>query len=254
MRRSEMTNFLAIRVLLLPERLPGFCPTSLSTDSRFAAAIGGWSQRASRCVRLLVSRAHRARETGRLSGPDLRLFDALVYDVVLRGLAHDVRARRRGVELPAIHADAGRAVVFVSGAETNAVAGPRRSTFRRTSGRAPRPRSLMIPQRGLYTGVMILGAVGTAKRRRAYIRLPTSWSAGRPEDSRQLIGGCSTSRGTSATKSGSVAGRRRRARRHRNRPGYGAVQPVAQRCRTVHRRVRESPGRSPCAPREFAAA
>jgi hypothetical protein len=35
--------------------------------------------------------------------------------------------------------------------------------FARTLGRAPNPTWLMIPQRGLYTGVMILGAVGTGK-------------------------------------------------------------------------------------------
>src|SRR5690606_35210600 len=32
-----------------------------------------------------------------------------------------------------------------------------------TPGRAPEPRWLTIPQRGLYTGVMVLGAVGTGK-------------------------------------------------------------------------------------------
>ncbi len=35
--------------------------------------------------------------------------------------------------------------------------------FLSTPGRAPTPRWLTIPQRGLYTGVMILGAVGTGK-------------------------------------------------------------------------------------------
>jgi hypothetical protein len=35
--------------------------------------------------------------------------------------------------------------------------------FARTSGPAPEPTWLTIPQRGLYTGVMILGAVGTGK-------------------------------------------------------------------------------------------
>ena len=35
--------------------------------------------------------------------------------------------------------------------------------FETTSGRAPAPTWLTIPQRGLYTGVMILGAVGTGK-------------------------------------------------------------------------------------------
>ena len=35
--------------------------------------------------------------------------------------------------------------------------------FARTSGPAPQPNWLTIPERGLYTGVMILGAVGTGK-------------------------------------------------------------------------------------------
>ena len=35
--------------------------------------------------------------------------------------------------------------------------------FRTTPGRAPNPGWLTIPQRGLYTGVMVLGAVGTGK-------------------------------------------------------------------------------------------
>ena len=35
--------------------------------------------------------------------------------------------------------------------------------FRAMSGRAPDPEWLVVPQRGLYTGVMILGAVGTGK-------------------------------------------------------------------------------------------
>src|SRR5205807_8748500 len=37
------------------------------------------------------------------------------------------------------------------------------SHFARTVGPAPAPTWLTIPQRGLYTGVMILGAVGTGK-------------------------------------------------------------------------------------------
>lgn len=35
--------------------------------------------------------------------------------------------------------------------------------YQTTAGAAPRPEWLTIPQRGLYTGVMILGAVGTGK-------------------------------------------------------------------------------------------
>ena len=35
--------------------------------------------------------------------------------------------------------------------------------FEATPGRAPTPQWLTIPQRGLYTGIMVLGAVGTGK-------------------------------------------------------------------------------------------
>ena len=35
--------------------------------------------------------------------------------------------------------------------------------FHTLPGRAPAPEWLQIPQRGLYTGIMILGAVGTGK-------------------------------------------------------------------------------------------
>ena len=35
--------------------------------------------------------------------------------------------------------------------------------FEATPGRAPAPQWLTIPQRGLYTGIMVLGAVGTGK-------------------------------------------------------------------------------------------
>lgn len=45
-------------------------------------------------------------------------------------------------------------------------------------GPAPAPQWLTIPQRGLYTGVMILGAVGTGKTSRACIRTSISLSAG----------------------------------------------------------------------------
>ena len=61
--------------------------------------------------------------------------------------------------------------------------------FARTTGRAPRPTWLTIPQRGLYTGVMILGAVGTGKTSACmypYVDQLLRW---RPEDPRQVIGG-----------------------------------------------------------------
>jgi len=51
----------------------------------------------------------------------------------------------------------------------------------RTSGPAPMPTWLTIPQRGLYTGVMILGAVGTGKTSACmypYVDQLLRWSAG----------------------------------------------------------------------------
>ena len=59
----------------------------------------------------------------------------------------------------------------------------------RTSGRAPTPTWLTIPQRGLYTGVMILGAVGTGKTSACmypYVDQLLRW---KPPDPSQRIGG-----------------------------------------------------------------
>ncbi|HKC40882.1 MAG TPA: type IV secretion system DNA-binding domain-containing protein [Gemmatimonadales bacterium] len=54
----------------------------------------------------------------------------------------------------------------------------------RTSGPAPTPTWLTIPQRGLYTGVMILGAVGTGKTSACmypYVDQLLRWRAGDPD-------------------------------------------------------------------------
>jgi hypothetical protein len=61
--------------------------------------------------------------------------------------------------------------------------------FARTIGRAPTPTWLTIPQRGLYTGVMILGAVGSGKTSACmypYVRQLLRWRANDPA---QKIGG-----------------------------------------------------------------
>src|SRR5919108_4577946 len=53
-----------------------------------------------------------------------------------------------------------------------------------TPGPAPQPTWLTIPQRGLYTGVMILGAVGTGKTSACmypYVEQLLRWRAGDPE-------------------------------------------------------------------------
>src|SRR4029077_18578521 len=56
--------------------------------------------------------------------------------------------------------------------------------FETTSGRAPAPTWLTIPQRGLYTGVMIVGAVGTGKTSACmypYADQLLRWRAGDPQ-------------------------------------------------------------------------
>jgi hypothetical protein len=53
-----------------------------------------------------------------------------------------------------------------------------------TSGPAPQPTWLTIPQRGLYTGVMILGAVGTGKTSACmypYVEQLLRWRAQDPD-------------------------------------------------------------------------
>src|SRR6266852_5351276 len=61
--------------------------------------------------------------------------------------------------------------------------------FLSTPGRAPTPTWLTIPQRGLYTGVMILGAVGTGKTSACmypYVDQLLRWRA---QDPAQKVGG-----------------------------------------------------------------
>ena len=56
--------------------------------------------------------------------------------------------------------------------------------FKTTPGRAPDPHWLTIPQRGLYTGVMILGAVGTGKTSACmypYVDQLLRWRASDPD-------------------------------------------------------------------------
>jgi hypothetical protein len=61
--------------------------------------------------------------------------------------------------------------------------------FRAISGRSPDPEWLVVPQRGLYTGVMILGAVGTGKTSACmypYVEQLLRWRA---QDPAQKVGG-----------------------------------------------------------------
>jgi hypothetical protein len=134
MRRSEMTNFQQIRVRLLPERLLGFCRTSLPTNSRFAAAIGGW--------RLNVHPVA-------FDYPFLALialekpvvFQVLTYGYsTLWSVAYRYPQSTRMRDLPLCPCPALRPTPSLILGEAR---------FARTTGRAPRPRSLMILQRGL---------------------------------------------------------------------------------------------------------
>ena len=63
------------------------------------------------------------------------------------------------------------------------------SHFTRRPGRAPHPKWLMIPQRGLYTGVMVVGAVGSGKTSACmypYVQQLLRWRA---HDPAQKLGG-----------------------------------------------------------------
>jgi hypothetical protein len=59
----------------------------------------------------------------------------------------------------------------------------------RTPGRAPNPTWLTIPQRGLYTGVMILGAVGTGKTSACMYPFVDQLLRWKPGDPDQRVGG-----------------------------------------------------------------
>jgi hypothetical protein len=61
--------------------------------------------------------------------------------------------------------------------------------FETTSGAAPRPTWLTIPQRGLYTGVMVLGAVGTGKTSACMYPYADQLLRWRADDADQKIGG-----------------------------------------------------------------
>jgi hypothetical protein len=72
--------------------------------------------------------------------------------LAIRASRHDPRARAG--PLPIYPEPEDRATPMLVLGETH---------VETTSDRAPRPRWLTIPQRGLYTGVMVVGAVGTGK-------------------------------------------------------------------------------------------
>ena len=123
--------------------------------------------------------------------------------------------------------------------------------FETTSGRAPAPTWLTIPQRGLYTGVMIVGAVGTGKTSACmypYAEQLLRWRAGDPD---RKIGGlvlevkgdfCQQVRGMLASRRARIGLRGDSARRRH------LLQPAPQRPRPVcgrlcDRHTREQPVR-----------
>ena len=110
--------------------------------------------------------------------------------------------------------------------------------FETESGRAPAPTWLTIPQRGLYTGVMIVGAVGTGKTSACMYPYTEQLLRWRADDPDRKIGGlvlevkgdfCQQVRGMLAR-----AGRESRLHRDPPRRRH-LLQPAAQRSRPVCR-------------------
>lgn len=104
----------------------------------------------------------RGPESAGVSGAPVRVRDAMGYDDLLRRVAWAVGAGDRGLSpervrprlLPRYPDPASRPTPSLLVGETH---------LARTYGPASNRTWLKIPQRGLYTGVMILDAVGTGK-------------------------------------------------------------------------------------------
>ena len=119
--------------------------------------------RVSRFAGRRVPRADRRTGTRSAVRADLRLRHALVHHAVLRRISGDVTRGDRRVSTRAARACPAAAAVPSARAATHSVARSWRDALSHDSGPAPRPEWLTVPQRGLYTGVMVLGAVGTGK-------------------------------------------------------------------------------------------
>ena len=183
-----------------------------------------------------LSAADRTAQSRGLPRAGVRVRDALVHDAVLRRVHARVARDHRRVPVSArAHArDRCRPTCAPEKRPTpTLVLGE--THFETTTGRAPAPSWLTIPQRGLYTGVMIVGAVGTGKTSACmypYADQLLRWRAGDPD---RKIGGlvlevkgdfCQQVRGHARTAGRESRLRRDRARRRR------LLQPAAQRSRS----------------------
>src|SRR3954468_993203 len=107
-------------------------------------------------------------------------FAASLCTSVVAIVASTLPGRPRSRPLPMYPPPEKRATPFLILGEAHALREP---------GPAPEPKWLVIPQRGLYTGVMVLGAVGTGKTSACmypYVDQLLRWRA---EDAERRVGG-----------------------------------------------------------------
>jgi hypothetical protein len=93
----------------------------------------------------------------------LQLRDAVVHHAISHRIDGDVPSRHRRVAAPACPPGTRAAAVPQPENRSQPMLMLDETHFARTPGGSPAPTRLTIPQRGLYTGVMILGAVGSGK-------------------------------------------------------------------------------------------
>ena len=209
-----------------------------------AAAVGTWGLHAYP-VRLaddLFLQMIFVRKPGVFHVLVVRLRHAVVHDAVPRRVAGAVAAHhRRLAPCPvASRSVACRRIPRPSTGRRRRSCSAKR-TSRRKPGRAPAPSWLTIPQRGLYTGVMILGAVGTGKTSACmypYVDQLLRWRAG---DADRKVGGLRPRGEGRLLQAGArhPGARRPRRRLPRDRPRRRRLlQPAAQRPRPVRRGLR----------------
>ena len=210
---------------------------------RWRGRVGALSLPAADGQRL--PRDHGAAEPGRSSGARVHLRHLLVHDAVPRDITRCCRSsrsspitacrRRARIRSRAIRCRSSRSTPTLVLGEAH---------FASTPGRAPDPTWLTIPQRGLYTGVMILGAVGTGKTSACmypYVDQLLRWRADDPD--RKLGGLVLEVKGDFCRQVRSMLAQAGRAGRlPRGRPRHGRLlQPAAQRSRSVCGGVCRSP-------------
>ena len=130
-------------------------------DVRWRRSLG--TTRVPRFARRCVPRADRRTRTRSAVRPDVRIRHALVHHAVLRRVTVDVADGDRRLSPRAERARPAAPTVPASRAATHSDARSWRKALPDDSWTGGAPEWLTVPQRGLYTGVMILGAVGTGK-------------------------------------------------------------------------------------------